>query len=102
MMSQGGEELKNIEQIVRQNLSLTREILESVEKTRKYILWLRILSIVKLVVILLPIVLALIYLPPIFTRAFQQYSDIFGQMQSLQQGNIGDMDPNLMKGILNR
>lgn len=100
MSDQGGSDLKKIEQIVKQNLSLTREILESVEKTRKYIFWLRIFSIVKLVVIILPIVLAIIFLPPLLSQVFHQYTDVFGQIQQLRGGNVGEVDPNIIRSIL--
>ena len=100
MSDQGGNELKKIEQIVQQNLSLTREILESVEKTRKYIFWLRVFGIIKLVVIVLPIILAIIFLPPLISQVFQQYTDIFGQIQQLKGGNVGEVDLNIIKSIL--
>ena len=101
-MTNETNDLSKIEQMVRQNLSVTREVLESVEKIRRYILWIKILNIIKLVLILLPIILALIFLPPLLGQVFKQYGDVLGQVKQLQQGNLNSFDPNALKGLLGR
>lgn len=64
-----------------QNQNLTSEellqkIYENTERTRKYILWGRIMSFIYLVLILVPIILAVIYLPPVINQALDSYQGL--------------------------
>lgn len=69
---------KNLENLLEENLRLTREIKELAEKTRRYILFGQIFSVVKIILIIGPIILALMYLPPLFKEALKGYGDILG------------------------
>lgn len=42
---------------------LLLKIYESVEKTRKYILWSRVFSVIKIIIILIPLILAFKFIP---------------------------------------
>jgi len=79
----------NIERLMKENLELTREIHEYTKKTRKYILFAQILSIVKIIIIVGPIILAILYLPPLLSGAFSTYSDLLGSGtgQTVIEGN---------------
>lgn len=71
-------ERATLEQLVRENLELTREIIEHTRKTRKYILFGQVLNVVKVVLIAGPIILAIIYLPPLLGQWFGAYSELLG------------------------
>ena len=58
-----------------QNVIL-KNILEQSQKTGRYLLWLKILSILKILIIIAPIVLAIIYLPPFIKKAVDKYQDV--------------------------
>jgi len=65
----------------KQNLTqeeLLWKIYKSTEKTRRYILWLKILSVIKVIIIVVPIVLAIIYLPPLLENALKPYKELLG------------------------
>ena len=68
----------SLEQMVRENLELSREILLHTRKTRKYMLFGQVLNVVKVVLIIGPIIVALIYLPPLIQQLFGTYSDLLG------------------------
>ena len=72
------KELSQIKGLMRQNLEYTKKILELEEKSKKYILWLKIVNLLKLLIILIPIILALAYLPPVMKDFFEKYKELFG------------------------
>ncbi|HUT22696.1 MAG TPA: hypothetical protein VMX18_04895 [Candidatus Bipolaricaulota bacterium] len=72
------QEMLQIKSMVKQNTEYTRKALELAEKTQKYVLWIKIINLIKLLIILLPIILALIYLPSFLREFFEQYKELFG------------------------
>ncbi|HPA25861.1 MAG TPA: hypothetical protein PLK76_03835 [bacterium] len=54
------------------------KIYENTEKTRKYILWGRVMSLIYLILIVAPIILAIIYLPPMLSNVIQPYKEFLG------------------------
>lgn len=74
------------------------KIYENTEKTRKYILWARMFSVVKLIIIVIPIVLAIVYLPPYFEKIIAPYKELLNlntQAQgALQNANLNSLDLN--------
>lgn len=67
------EEIKNL---LQQNLELNKEIHEIVKKTATYIKWLRVMDILKLVLILLPLIAAWLFLPPLLQNLSSAYQDV--------------------------
>lgn len=64
-----------------QNQSLEQllvKIYENTEKTRKYILWGRVMSLIYLILIILPLILAVIYLPPMIQNIVTPYKELLG------------------------
>ncbi len=53
-----------LEELLRENLGVSREILKLSKYIRKYVFWQKIFNWFKLILILAPIILAIIYLPP--------------------------------------
>lgn len=66
--------VQRIEQILEDQYSILKEVRQDAEKARRYILWGRVMSLIYLLVVILPIILAAIYLPP-YVRKF---TAIFG------------------------
>ncbi|PIR94247.1 hypothetical protein COT97_02020 [Candidatus Falkowbacteria bacterium CG10_big_fil_rev_8_21_14_0_10_39_11] len=95
-----GFDYKKMEMLLQRNLDYTKKVYENTEKIRKYIMWIRILNILKLVVIVLPIVLAIIFLPPLIKEMVQSYSGVFDQVDSLQSGNVQNIDVDVLKNLL--
>ncbi|HKK53993.1 MAG TPA: hypothetical protein VJ926_00515 [Patescibacteria group bacterium] len=59
----------DLEKLLKQNLAVSQEILNISRYIKKYIFWSRIISVVKILIILVPIILGIMYLPPIIERA---------------------------------
>jgi len=72
-------EIIQMKGILRQNLEYTKRALEISEKNSRYILWIKIVNLIKLLIIIIPIVLAIIYLPPYIQEFFNKYQELFGQ-----------------------
>ena len=72
------DQRETLENLMRENLRYSRAIFEDSQKIRKYLFWQRIISIVWLVVVLAPIVLALFWLPPLLQNLFGSYSELLG------------------------
>ena len=67
------EELKKI---LEENLALTKEIHVMTKKIRKHIIWQQVIGIIKLVIILVPIIIGIIYLPPLLKEVFASYQEL--------------------------
>jgi len=78
-----------LEQLLRENLELTRHILEQTQKTRRYIMFGQVISVVKIVLIVGPIIIAFLYLPPLIKSMLGTYSDLLGNGtgQAILEGN---------------
>ncbi len=71
--------------------ALLEEIVQQNKKTQKFILWGRILNLARLVIIITPIILAIIYIPPFVERAVNKSRELvpeIKELQSLKQGLI--------------
>ncbi|MBU1179798.1 hypothetical protein KJ885_02555 [Patescibacteria group bacterium] len=87
--------------LIEENIKLSKAILRSTEKTRKYLRWMRIMSILRLLLIVVPLILAVIYVPPILSKLNETFGELYGgeqfnilkQFQNLNTGgiNIGDL-----------
>ena len=68
-----GEEIKKLLEL---NLKRNEEILTMTRDIKKYMKWQNIWSILRFVLIAIPIVLGFIYLPPLLKGVFKTYSDL--------------------------
>ncbi len=68
---------------------ILKEIYECCEKTKRYILWGRIMTAFQILLIVVPIILAVLYLPPYLDSLFAPYKSLLngGEGQNLLQGN---------------
>jgi len=85
-----------IKKLVQQTIRQNDEILELVKKIRRFTVWQEILGIVKVVIIVVPIILAIFYALPYLKQAMSMY----GQIMNFTSGgnqlkNAGDLLDNL-------
>jgi hypothetical protein len=82
---------KNMEALLAENIELNKQILESVNATRKYIKFIRIANILKFLLIFIPLVIALIYVPPLLQKVLGVYDELLGisPFEILQDFNNG-------------
>src|SRR3989344_522717 len=69
---------RSVQELLAENLVLTREIYEHTKKTQRYILFGQIFTVVKIVLIVGPLILAIVYLPSLLREAMGTYSDLLG------------------------
>ena len=67
------EELKKITE---ENYRLNQEMFIRVEKIEKYLKWQKIWAILRILIIVIPIILSLIFLPPLLRQVFEGYGEI--------------------------
>lgn len=94
------ETQEEIVRLLRENVRLSKKIQASVEKTEKYIFWMKVLNFIKVLLIAIPLVLALIYLPPAVQKLAATYQDIFSTVDNLKSGNLDASDVHLLKTLL--
>lgn len=72
--------------LMEENQRLLKLVLQTSEKTRKYILYGRVISIVYLILILAPIVIAAIFLPPFLKSTIGPYQELLSNTTTGQTG----------------
>lgn len=80
-ISDNKEEQKNeesLKELLEKNIKLTEEVREMTIHIKKFIYWQRIFGFLKLFIILIPIILSIIYLPPLLDGLIEQYQSILG------------------------
>lgn len=92
---------EEIKKLLEQNLKLTEEIYLMMKKTKRYLAFQRLVSIFYLIIIIAPIILGIIYLPPLLKGVFDQYRGLLGvqagtsnPIKSLFNGGVGGIDLN--------
>lgn len=88
-----------------QNLEYNKEIYRLALRTNRHITFQSVMGAVKLLLILVPIILGIIYLPPLLKNVFEQYQDLLGpisgQNNSVQDFlKSGESLNNIKAGIL--
>ncbi len=68
-----------LKELLEQNQELNKQILASNKKIEKYILWLKVLNILKLVVIIIPLVLGFWLVSP-YLKQFQSTFSTYGEL----------------------
>lgn len=69
---------EEIKKLLEQNLELTKEIYVMTKKIKGYITFQKVMSLVYVTLIVVPIILSIIYLPPLLKGVFDQYKDVLG------------------------
>lgn len=69
--------------LVRENLKVSQEILSLTKYIKKYIVWQKIFSWIKLFLIVIPIILAFIYLPPFLKDFSASIQGLVGSVNGL-------------------
>jgi len=88
-----------IKKLLEENLKLTAETHKMVKSVKSYMLWQNIFSFLKILIIVVPVVIGIIYLPPLLKDVFQQYQSLLGGGDGLNSGSgSGNPLESLLKG----
>lgn len=81
--------MEELKALVARNLRETEEVKAAVKKIQRYIFWQQIFGWIKLVIIVVPIVLAVIYAMPLFRQAMSAYQGLMGKVDAIKGVNGG-------------
>jgi hypothetical protein len=59
---------------LQRNRELLERIYDSTEKTRRYLFWIKVLNIIKLIVVVLSFVSVLVYMAPLLKKVLDLYT----------------------------
>lgn len=80
---------QEIRKLLEQNLKISQELHEMTKKIKHWITMQRIWTIIKIIIILIPIVLGIIYLPSLLKQALQPYQELLNLTeQTSEQQNM--------------
>lgn len=91
--------------LLEKNLKMTEEMYVIVKKINRTLIWQQIFSFLKILIIIVPIVLGMIYLPPLLKDVFNQYQSIMGLGEKAADinnlpGNASQfIDKNLLENL---
>jgi len=66
----------DLKKLLEENLAKNETVYQEMKKIKRYLLITQILSLVKILIIVVPIILAVIYLPPFLNDLFQNPAKI--------------------------
>jgi hypothetical protein len=69
-------EIEEIKKMSAENLRLNKEMMEKINKINRFVFWQRIFGVLKFVIILIPLILGVIYLPPLIENLLIQYKQV--------------------------
>ncbi|MFH0814593.1 MAG: hypothetical protein V1902_00655 [Candidatus Falkowbacteria bacterium] len=76
------EDLEQLKNLMKQNLELLHDLEVDVRKIKNYLFWQKVAGVIKILIVVIPLALALIYLPPMIKNALGQYSGLIGGVKS--------------------
>ena len=74
---------EEIKQLLEQNLEYNKAIYEVSKKTKRYMLIAQIMGFLRILLIVVPIILAIIYLPPLLKAWMAPYQELMGNSSGI-------------------
>lgn len=81
----GKERQKEFLEILKQNLEYTKASYALLEKIWRWVIWQRVFFILKILIILVPVIFGIIYLPPLIETVFKPLVSLLQNLQNLQE-----------------
>ena len=88
------------EELLKKNLEMTQEIYEMTKKIKRHITFQKIVSLIYFLIIVVPIILSIIYLPPLLKGMVGPYMDLLDTDNgtiNLEDIKIEGLSPELQK-----
>lgn len=82
------ESQKELQKLLQENLKISKELYEMTKKIKRWIVWQRVWGVIKILIILIPIVLGVIYLPPLVKKAIEPYQQFLNVGQKPENQNF--------------
>lgn len=71
------EAINEQNKLLRQNLELSQEILNKTNWVKSYLKWQKAMNFVKIFIIVIPLIIGLIYLPPLLQGYLEQLTSLY-------------------------
>jgi len=68
---------KEYHELLKENTEYTKACYAVLEKLQRWVFWQKVFTILKIVLFVVPVVLGIIYLPPLLSKLFQPYLELF-------------------------
>ena len=91
-------EEQEVIKLLKENLETSQETLHAIRKIQRYMFWQRVLGWIYFFLIIGPIIVALIYLPPLLKDAMGKYQNFLLQLetgQTLSPEDLQKIVPNM-------
>lgn len=79
---------EEIKKLLEENLKLTQEIYNMTKKIKNFITFQKIMSFIYFLLIVVPLILGIIFLPPLLKNVYSQYSELLGGEGGFNIGNL--------------
>ena len=96
---------QQLKELVEKNIALTEALGERIEKINRYIRWQRVFGALKFLLIVVPLLISLIYLPALLRNAFAPYQELLSGSDAPDAAGSETADENYevfnIKNLLN-
>ncbi len=79
-----------------------KKIYHKIKRIDNYIFWQKIFSVVKIIIIVVPIAIMIIILPPMLNNLMDQYRSILGITEMTEEINLENINPEEAKKLLEK
>ncbi len=93
---------EEIKKMLEQNLKLSSEIYKQTKYIKNYVFWAQISGVIKILLIVVPLVIGIIYLPPILKGMLNQYKSLVGMQSEIGNINLENFDINKINSLLGK
>ena len=90
--SAGGD--SEIKKLLERNLEMTIETHKMVKKIKSHMFWQQVFGVLKILIIVVPLVIGIMYLPPLLDKIFSQYNELLQNPTEIDPKEIMDLLKN--------
>ncbi|MBI4993265.1 MAG: hypothetical protein HZC26_04000 [Candidatus Magasanikbacteria bacterium] len=105
---ESGESGDTLKELIEKNIKWSQVIYEQNRKIKRRLTWMVVGGYLRLMIVVVPLILAFIYLPPLIRDLFGQYAGIINGLQGATKGGqldvnsiINQISPSQMQSIIN-
>ena len=84
-------EISELKELTEKNIKLSEEVLVLSKKINSFVIWQKIFGIIKVLIIIIPLVLGIIFLPPLLGDVLNTYKELLGLGDAVNN-NLPNLD----------
>ena len=90
-------EISELKELAEKNIKLSEEVLALSKKINGFVIWQRIFGIIKILIIIVPVILGIMYLPSLLSDVLDTYKELLGIGDAVNNGltNLDNLPPNI-------